>query len=644
MTYTKLTLMSDNSLHNNPHRLQDFQVLQLNTRRSSTVIHSLLNDPVTSSFHFLLLQEPYIYPSSNSPITHPSWVPFLTATPDCSAAPPEDSTIKSLIYVNKCIPTTALTPLNTSSNCIAALTFSFNEHLIILISAYAPPNQAHKLDQLRHILRANPSSPTKHLLVGMDSNLHHPLWNPPSYKHTHREAESLLITMLEVGLSLQSTPGIPTFYPPQLSHANTTIDLVWISPTCYDWAVCCVTDVDLVFSHLSDHAAITTTIHTPSKLPVIERADRNWKKLDSQAFKQNLAVNLTCLLPTLESPATLQEVLDLHTSLLTDAVTTVMDCLVPRLPRKPGAKRWWDKDLLNPLKANAQGLRRLYQRRRDEPSRLAYLAASHTYREAIYVAKRQHWRSFLDSLTPSTLFTASKYATSSFAAPSLTVPPLRTASGELSSNPEVQAELLFQGTSTPKVLCELDDLLPPDHHLPTPTLFTPHELSQVIDNLKPGKAPGSDEITNQAIQAGGKTLLRALRCVANSCLLSGLFPSQWKVARTAILRKPHKPDYANPSAYRPIALLSCMGKVVDSVIANRFKSQAEASGVLPPGHYGGRPQCSTEDALTHLTAWTKNQWSKGKSLSVILYILYNSSLLTQGADMEDTSSLGFIET
>lgn len=234
----------------------------------------------------------------------------------------------------------------------------------------------------------------------------------------------------------------------------------------------------------------------------------------------------------------------------------------------------------------------------------------------------------------------------------------------------------------------------------------------MIRLLRLGKAPGSDEITNLIIQAGGDRLAQALSCIATASLTLGLFPSKWKVARTVILRKPHKPDYTDPTAYRPIALLSCLGKVVESMIANRFKSVAEANNVLPSGHYGGRPQRATEDALTHLKTWTKNQWSKGRfvgalfmdvkaafptvnptrlvdtlrrqrfcptlttlissyltgrsttiafgdfesapkrlniglpqgsPLSVILYILYNASLLTQAADLADTSSLGFID-
>lgn len=384
-----------------------------------------------------------------------------------------------------------------------------------------------------------------------------------------------------------------------------------------------------------------------------------------------------------------------------------MDTCVPHQPQKYGAKRWWDKTTLNPLKSTARRLCRLYQRKKDEPTRLAYLEAAQAFRTGVHEAKRSHWHTFLSSLT------ASKYATAAFAAPSLAIPPLRSLAGKLTSDPAEQAELLFQGTSAPTVPCTLNDLLPAsDHPSPLPPPFTLHKVESVIKNLRPGKAPGSDEITNQALQAGGLALAQAITSIANSCLQLGLYPSSWKVAQTAILRKPNKPDYADPSAYRPIALLSCLSKVVESVIANRLKVRAEIEHILPQGHYGGRPQRSTEDALTHLTAWTKKQWSRGRyvgalfvdvkaafptvnptrltdtlrrqgfcpslinlvasylsgrsttiafgdfesepkdlriglpqgsPLSVILYILYNSSLLTQACNIPETTSLGFID-
>lgn len=57
--------------------------------------------------------------------------------------------------------------------------------------------------------------------------------------------------------------------------------------------------------------------------------------------------------------------------------------------------------------------------------------------------------------------------------------------------------------------------------------------------------------------------------------------------------------------------------MIEALIAYRMKTQAEEEGILPNSHYGGRPQWSTEDALTHLTTWTCNQWAKGRYVGAL---------------------------
>lgn len=405
---------------------EPLKILQLNTRRCSAVIHSLLNDPLTLPFHFLLLQEPYIYPHSNLPITHLAWVPFY---PDISSLPtatsPEDTTIKSIIYVNRRIPTTALATTPTLSNCITAVQYTSGAHTFTLTSAYAPPKQAHKLHPLCRLLQTRPPTLTNHILIGMDCNVHHPLWNPETYSHTHREAEDLISMMAESGLSLSLQCGVPTFYSPNLNHTNTTIDLTWVSPACADWITACETDIAHNHSHLSDHVAILTRIDPPCPVTSRKRTFRNWKRMDQPAFEADLGPRLANLLPTLENPATDQASLDHHTDLLVRELTAVMDTHAPRTPVKATSKRWWNRESLDPLKTKAQQLLRLYQRRRTPSTKQSYIEAAQAFRTAIHDAKRDHWRSFLATLTPSTLFTAASFATADWAAPSLAVPPLR---------------------------------------------------------------------------------------------------------------------------------------------------------------------------------------------------------------------------
>lgn len=48
-----------------------------------------------------------------------------------------------------------------------------------------------------------------------------------------------------------------------------------------------------------------------------------------------------------------------------------------------------------------------------------------------------------------------------------------------------------------------------------------------------------------------------------------------------VLRKPGKPDYLVPRAYRPISLLNTLGKLLEIVIARRLLYLAEKYGLLP---------------------------------------------------------------
>jgi hypothetical protein len=48
-----------------------------------------------------------------------------------------------------------------------------------------------------------------------------------------------------------------------------------------------------------------------------------------------------------------------------------------------------------------------------------------------------------------------------------------------------------------------------------------------------------------------------------------------------MLKKPGKSDYTNPLAYRPIALLNTLGKVLEAVISNRIKFITKTHDLLP---------------------------------------------------------------
>jgi hypothetical protein len=91
--------------------------------------------------------------------------------------------------------------------------------------------------------------------------------------------------------------------------------------------------------------------------------------------------------------------------------------------------------------------------------------------------------------------------------------------------------------------------------------------------------------------------VQALTALLNQCWAAEYFPKRFRAARTIVLRKPNKPDYSDPGAWRPIALKSTLGKVMESVMAQRLSSLAEQHKLLPDNQMGNRKNRSTETAL-----------------------------------------------
>ena len=75
----------------------------------------------------------------------------------------------------------------------------------------------------------------------------------------------------------------------------------------------------------------------------------------------------------------------------------------------------------------------------------------------------------------------------------------------------------------------------------------------------------------------------------------------FKEADTIVLKKLGKADYTVPKAYRPIALLNTLGKVLEAVLARRLSDIAESNHLLPKEQMGARRNRSTETALELLT-------------------------------------------
>ena len=76
--------------------------------------------------------------------------------------------------------------------------------------------------------------------------------------------------------------------------------------------------------------------------------------------------------------------------------------------------------------------------------------------------------------------------------------------------------------------------------------------------------------------------------------MKGVVPAVWKEAVTIPVPKKGK-DKKNPSRYRSISLLSCVGKLLERMMNRRLISHLESNSVLSTTQTGYREFRSTED-------------------------------------------------
>ena len=91
----------------------------------------------------------------------------------------------------------------------------------------------------------------------------------------------------------------------------------------------------------------------------------------------------------------------------------------------------------------------------------------------------------------------------------------------------------------------------------------------------------------------------------------------WKYFTTITLYKLGKPYYNILKAYRPIALLNMMWKVLTGIVAEQLLYYTEKYYLLPNYNFEGQLEWTTTDTMHLLIYKIKDAWHKGKVASVL---------------------------
>ena len=103
--------------------------------------------------------------------------------------------------------------------------------------------------------------------------------------------------------------------------------------------------------------------------------------------------------------------------------------------------------------------------------------------------------------------------------------------------------------------------------------ITIEEIEKYVKTLKNGKPAGIDSVLNEHIKSTFHILGPVYVKLFNIILDSGILPEVWTLGVIKPIYK-QKEDIRKSENYRPITLVSCLGKLFTGIISSRLKVNA----------------------------------------------------------------------
>jgi exonuclease III len=604
----------------------------------------LLRDPRLRDYAVVAIQEPWVNTHGDAPLTHfprEAADHFHIVWPAAEQGAPRVCTYiqKALrwqvTFISTHVISTAVQPAP-------------GRPWIMVHNVYNPPQTsanegvADLLQALEAADRQQRASgePAEHVVVG-DFNIHDSLWAGearwlPQAQHNGARAEALkqiieqrpLEMITPAGLITRPTPisardetsdnAGPGTLSAEERVAGTTIDLTLVSWGLTDH-VTHVREANLDGD--SDHLPIETELDATFE-PEPPKRRRNWAAMDSQ----KLATALTARLPpSLPAEATQGDV-DQFVGELVGAITAAIDATVPWLRPSLYSRTGFTPECRSLLR-DKKRIRRLISRYRSEhhceaplPLQARLARATRACKRAVQRCRRNTFRQQITDIADmDDVWRAVRWTKNRGPYQAYTPPLWDPRTGSVAYGAKEKADLLARQFFPPPPQANLDDLRRYDYPEPVRVPeFRDHEVLSALRSVKADKAPGPDGITNRVLQAVSHVLVPYLTGLYNQCVRLSYCPEHFRDAATIALRKPGKPDYSVPKAYRPIALLNTLSKLLEALIASRLSYLAEAHGLLPDNHFGGRKGQGTENALHAALEAIHSGWKNGKVVSALL--------------------------
>ena len=514
-----------------------------------------------------------------------------------NSAPPIGDRAKggAAIIVNKALQH-SLVQLNTSIQAVAITVTSGKQ--ITICSIYLPPDLVFTYNDIHLLINQLPSP---FLLLG-DFNAHNPLWGGNTLDVKGRIVEDIVdnhnITLMNNGAMTYHNIYTNSYSAIDLSICSSSINIDYV------WSVD-------EYPNGSDHFPIhiRSVENKPSEFsPKWKVEEADWKKFSDLALTER----------SVDSFSSIAEAYNHFSEVTLDSA----NASIPKTKGKPSrpAVPWWNKTCHNLRKITRKCYKK-FKNNGSAQSKIIYQRAKAKQNKYFKKAKRASWLYYINGIsskTPSKLvWKKIKKLSGKFVPEPL---PTLKIDGNFITEPEKVAEKLgehfskvsssenysnhFKNIRNAQVSINLGE----NNKEPYNAKFTMKELKEALENSEPS-APGEDNILYEMLKHLPDKSKEFLLEIINKIWETGIIPKSWKIALILPIKKPNK-DPSLPSSYRPIALTSCVCKLMEKMANTRLVWYLESNNLLSPFQYGFRKNRSTLDPLLRLSNQIQQGFAK----------------------------------
>ncbi|GBM30073.1 putative RNA-directed DNA polymerase from transposon X-element [Araneus ventricosus] len=167
--------------------------------------------------------------------------------------------------------------------------------------------------------------------------------------------------------------------------------------------------------------------------------------------------------------------------------------------------------------------------------------------------------------------------------------------------------------------------------------FSYRELKNVLRKSKP---TSPDQIHNDMLKHLSEYSLQTILLLFNRIWHERVFPVSWLKAIVIPIPKPGK-DKQDPNNYRPIALTSCLSKMLERMVGARLMYVLETSKWFTPSQSGFCKRRGTIDNLLKLETAIREAFVRRKHLVSIFFDMEKAyDLIWRHGILKDSSDIG----